>query len=142
VVTTFVFPQTANHAFLGTATLLLGQSKILLDAQEDLLTAIPGSIAPESPKMLRLRATRVSMFTIHQKRGFFSGCVSLSASDRSSLKVTQQGKFINAEFSWGRWNGDDARQLEEPLLSVITRLSGWWYSFLYFPDSNFFKMAF
>jgi hypothetical protein len=125
VVTTFVFPQTANHAFLGTVTLLLGQLKILLDAQEDLLAAIPGSINPESPKMLRLRATRVSMFTIHQKCGFCSGAVSLSVSDRPSLKVTQQGKFINAEFSWGRWNGDDARQLEEPLLSVITRLSGW-----------------
>jgi hypothetical protein len=38
-------------------------------------------------------------------------------------KVTQQGKFINAEFSWGRWNGDDARQLEEPLLAVILRMS-------------------
>jgi len=37
--------------------------------------------------------------------------------------VTQLGKFLNAEFSWGRWNGDDARQLEEPLLMVISRLS-------------------
>lgn len=142
MVTTFVFPQTANHAFLGTVTLLLGQSKILLDAQEDLLTADPGSITPENPEMLQLRATRVSMFTIHQKCGFFSGGVSLSVSDRPSIKVTQQGKFINAEFSWGRWNGDDARQLEEPLLSVITRLSRWWCSSLCFPDSNCFKMAF
>ena len=142
VVTTFVFPQTANHAFLGTVTHLLGQTKILLDVQEDLLTAIPGSIAPESPRMLRLKATRVSMFTIHQKCGFFSGGVPLSVSDRPSLKVTQQGKFINAEFSRGRWNGDDAKQLEEPLLRVITRLSGWWCSSLGFPDSNLFKMAF
>lgn len=142
MVTTFVFPQTANHAFLGTVTLLLGQSKILLEAQEDLLTAIPGSITPESPKVLQLRAARVSMFTIHQKCAFFSGGVPLSVSDCPSLKVTQQGKFINAEFSWGRWNGDDARQLEEPLLRVITRLSGWWCPSLGFPNSDFFKMAF
>ena len=142
VVTIFVFPQTANHAFLGTVTLLLSQSKILLDAQEDLLTAVPGSLSPRSPKFLQLRATRVSMFTIHQKCGFLAGNVSLSVSNRPSLKVTQQGKFINAEFSWGRWNGDDARQLEEPLLGVISRLSERWYSSLCFPDPNFSKMAF
>jgi hypothetical protein len=126
VVTIFVFPQTANHAFLGIVTLLLGQMKVLLDAQEDLLTAVPGSISPESPKILQLKAIRASMFTIHQKCAFFPGSVSLSVSDHPSLKVTQMGKFINAEFSWGRWNGDDARQLEEPLLGVISRLSGWW----------------
>jgi hypothetical protein len=40
-------------------------------------------------------------------------------------EVTQLGKFVNAEFSWGRWNGDDARQLEEPLLMIISRMSGW-----------------
>jgi hypothetical protein len=56
---------------LGTATRLLGQMKLLLDAQEDLLTAVPGSIAPGTPKFLQLRTTRISMFTIHQ------GCTSL-----------------------------------------------------------------
>jgi len=71
VVTICVFPQTAHHAFLGTITLLLGQMKVLLDAQEDLLTAAPGSITPGSPKALQLRATRVSMFTIHQGCMFF-----------------------------------------------------------------------
>jgi Putative ER transporter, 6TM, N-terminal len=72
VVTILVFPRTANHAFLETATLLLSQIKLLLDAQEDLLTSAPGSITPGSPKYLRLRATRVSMFTIHR------GCTFLS----------------------------------------------------------------
>ena len=78
VVTIFVFPQTANHAFLGTVTLLLGQMKVLVDAQEDLLSAVPESISPESPKILRLRATRASMFTIRQKCAFFSSSVSPS----------------------------------------------------------------
>ncbi|KAI0300497.1 hypothetical protein B0F90DRAFT_1723438 [Multifurca ochricompacta] len=105
VVTIFVFPQTANHAFLGTVTLLLGQLKVLLDAQEDLLAIAPGSITPEDPKISRLRAIRASMFAIYQG-------------------LTFQGKFINAEFSWGRWNGDDARRLEGPLLSVISRTNG------------------
>lgn len=54
------------------------------------------------------------------------------------LQVTQLGKFLNAEFSWGRWNGDDARQLEEPLLMVVSRLS---MSFIFplVPDSHFFR---
>lgn len=74
VVTIFVFPRTGNYAFLGTVTLLLGQMKVLLDAQEDLLTSAPGSIAPGSPKALQWRATRVSMFTTHQGRTFMSLC--------------------------------------------------------------------
>ena len=72
VVTIFVFPRTAHHTFLGTVTRLLGQIKLLLDAQEDLLTAVPGSITPGSAKALHLRATRVSMFTIHQGRTLVS----------------------------------------------------------------------
>jgi hypothetical protein len=75
VVTIFVFPRTGNYAFLGTVTLLLGQMKVLLDAQEDLLTSVPGSIAPGSPKALQWRATRVSMFTTHQGRTFMSLCI-------------------------------------------------------------------
>jgi hypothetical protein len=71
VVTICVFPQTAHHAFLGTVALLLRQLKVILDAQEDLLTEAPGSITPGSPKASQLRATRLSMFTIHQGRTFF-----------------------------------------------------------------------
>ena len=77
VVTIFVFPRTAHHTFMGTVTRLLGQIKLLLDAQEDLLTSAPGSITPGSPKSLQLRATRISMFTIHQGRTFMSIYVKL-----------------------------------------------------------------
>jgi Putative ER transporter, 6TM, N-terminal len=79
VVTIFIFPRTAHHAFLGTVTLLLGQMKVLLDAQEDLLTSAPGSIPPGSPKALQWGATRVSMFTIHQGRTFVLLCVIITA---------------------------------------------------------------
>jgi Putative ER transporter, 6TM, N-terminal len=72
VVTIFVFPRTAHSAFLGTVTQLLNKMKLLLDAQEDLLVAVPGSINPGSSKALQLRALRVSMFTIHQGRTFFN----------------------------------------------------------------------
>jgi len=126
VVTIFIFPQTAHSAFLGTATRLLSQMKLLLDAQEDLLTAVPGSIAPGTSKFLQLRATRILMFTIHQGRTSlltYMSYASLIEPNRGPSEVVLQGKFINAEFSRGRWNGDDAKRLEEPLFSVISRMS-------------------
>ena len=39
------------------------------------------------------------------------------------LSVAGTSKFITLEFSYGRWNGDDVKGLEEPLLGVISRLS-------------------
>ena len=30
--------------------------------------------------------------------------------------------FINLEFSYGRWNGDDVRGLEEPMIALVTRV--------------------
>lgn len=33
-----------------------------------------------------------------------------------------QKQFLNLEFSWGRWNGDDIKDLLEPLQIVATRL--------------------
>ena len=31
--------------------------------------------------------------------------------------------FVNAEFSRGRWNGDDSKALEEPCRLLVTRTS-------------------
>ena len=36
--------------------------------------------------------------------------------------------FINLEFSRGKWNGDDVRALEEPLLMVVSRAGALDYS--------------
>lgn len=33
--------------------------------------------------------------------------------------------FINLEFSRGKWNGDDVRDLEEPLLALVIRVCKW-----------------
>lgn len=34
-----------------------------------------------------------------------------------------QKQFLNVEFSWGRWNGDDIKDMLEPMQIVATRLS-------------------
>ena len=51
-----------------------------------------------------------------------------------------QGKFINAEFSCGRWNGDDAKQLGEPLRVVLFRMSTFLHPSL-LRNVIFFQMA-
>lgn len=30
--------------------------------------------------------------------------------------------FLNLEFSWGKWNGDDIKELEKPLAGVVSRI--------------------
>lgn len=30
-------------------------------------------------------------------------------------------KFIGAEFSWGKWNAEDIKALQEPLIVVVNR---------------------
>jgi hypothetical protein len=34
---------------------------------------------------------------------------------------------LKSEFSVGRWNGDDASRLADPLLAVISRISTYFY---------------
>ena len=36
--------------------------------------------------------------------------------------VDGQLKFINAEFSWGKWSGTDLKALSKPLLGVVSRI--------------------
>jgi hypothetical protein len=37
------------------------------------------------------------------------------------LAVLASTKFINAEFSWGKWNAEDVEGLQEPLNVVLNR---------------------
>ena len=37
--------------------------------------------------------------------------------------VAPKSDLINAEFSYGRWNGDDAKSLEEPVRILVARMS-------------------
>lgn len=39
--------------------------------------------------------------------------------------------LINLEFSWGKWNGDDVKTLEEPLLEIVVRIGVLPCSFLF-----------
>jgi hypothetical protein len=40
----------------------------------------------------------------------------------NSTIVMAKSGFINLEFNWGRWNGDDVRSLEEPLVALVVRV--------------------
>lgn len=105
VVIVLVFPETMNHAFLHTVSELLTHMSTILKMQDDVLSATPGDFAADSPKLAKLRGTRLGMISKQQQ-------------------LATQSKFLGAEFSWGRWNGEDAKGLEEPLLAVSSRING------------------
>ena len=121
VVIVLVFPETMNHAFLHTVSELLTHMSTILKMQDDVLSATPGDFAADSPKLAKLRGTRLGMISKQQQREFKAS--RLYQRHAYISLVATQSKFLGAEFSWGRCNGEDAKGLEEPLLAVSSRIS-------------------
>ncbi|KAI0041578.1 hypothetical protein FA95DRAFT_677065 [Auriscalpium vulgare] len=105
VVIICVFPETVNHAFMDAVSALLSKIEFMVQGQERVLSAEVEDFVTEHEIVAQLRANRTAMFTIYE-----------------GIKL--QSKFINIEFSFGRWNGDDNNGLVSPLLSVISRING------------------
>ncbi|KAI0683238.1 hypothetical protein BC835DRAFT_1423494 [Cytidiella melzeri] len=104
VVILFIFPESANHAALVTATALTGKLKGLVDTQAKILEATPEDLAPGKPIPSALQAGIVGMLA--QIQGFAAGTA-----------------FIGAEFSWGKWNAEDVTGLQRPLTTIISRMA-------------------
>ncbi|KAI0055431.1 hypothetical protein BV25DRAFT_1833168 [Artomyces pyxidatus] len=105
VVIIVVFPETVNHAYLATVSVLLRKIEFMLAAQEDVLSTKLDNIKAQDDTVTKLGAARAASFSIYQG-------------------LTLQSKFINLEFSFGKWNGDDALTLEKPLMGIISRING------------------
>ncbi|KAI0070747.1 hypothetical protein K474DRAFT_1631398 [Panus rudis PR-1116 ss-1] len=110
IVILLVFPETVNHAFLVGTSGLLGQIQGLIEMQEQVLTTSPNELGENSPLVGKVRGSRAAIVGVYKQ-------------------LTQTSNFMGVEFSWGKWNGEDVRGLEEPLLGVISRL-GAFQSFL------------
>ena len=41
----------------------------------------------------------------------------------TACEVGMKSALINVEFSFGRWSGDDAKAIEEPLKVLVSRMS-------------------
>lgn len=108
----------------------LGQVKTLIKMESTVLESDPEDLAPGKPLMVKIAGIRAAVlgtqkacrflcfFLVGAKTGIFF---------RLTLVVAVMAKsgFINLEFSWGKWNGDDIRALEEPLLALAIRVCEW-----------------
>ncbi|KAI0646345.1 hypothetical protein C8Q79DRAFT_909612 [Trametes meyenii] len=99
----FVFPESLNHSYLHSSAELLDKLKGILAVQEDVLSADPHDVVPGSPLATKTTLARVGMIQQLQQ-------------------LMAQKHFLNLEFSWGRWNGDDIKDLLEPISTVATRM--------------------
>jgi len=104
VVTCTVFPETMNYSCLSSTSAQLALIKALIAVQDTILESSADDLAPGKPIMDKIRDMR---------QAIIGGQKALMA----------KSVFINLEFSWGRWNGDDIRSLEEPLMALVTRVS-------------------
>ncbi|KAJ7463697.1 hypothetical protein FB451DRAFT_1352935 [Mycena latifolia] len=99
--TIFVFPETMSHATMDAVAAQLARVQKLIEMQDGVLAAQP---ADRPPLIATFRALRALVITTQQQLSATSG-------------------FLALEFSWGRWNGDDVRSLEEPTVALITRVA-------------------
>lgn len=81
----------------------MAQLKALIAIQETVLNSTPEELGPDTPLLAKITGMRAAVL---------AGQKALQA--KSGL--------INLEFSYGRWNGDDVRELEEPMLGLVTRV--------------------
>ncbi|KAJ7186248.1 hypothetical protein B0H12DRAFT_1173827 [Mycena haematopus] len=104
ITTIFVFPETMCHAQMDTLVDQLGRLQTLVEMQDEVLIAKPEDLTQEAPLIARFKTLRALVITTQRQLAATAGMLSL-------------------EFSWGRWNGDDLRSLEEPTITLITRVS-------------------
>ncbi|KZP19305.1 hypothetical protein FIBSPDRAFT_1045659 [Athelia psychrophila] len=105
VLTVLVFPETMNHACMKATVSQMAQLQALIAVQEAVLDSRVENLAPGTPLLAQIGGMRSAVL---------AGQKALMA----------KSGFINLEFSYGRWNGDDVRELEEPMLGLVTRAAG------------------
>ncbi|KAI0266396.1 hypothetical protein BC834DRAFT_969435 [Gloeopeniophorella convolvens] len=101
----FLFPETVNHLYLNVISLILGKVKAMLASQDGILSPQPGDFGPGCPKLKALAGTRIALATMYQ--------------NLTGLKM-----YLESEFSFGRWSGDDLMAISDPVLAVIARING------------------
>ncbi|KAH9849321.1 hypothetical protein C2E23DRAFT_870653 [Lenzites betulinus] len=99
-----IFPESLNHSYLCSAAELVDKFKGILLMQDDVLRTNPQDIVPGSPMAIKTNMARGAVVQQLQQ-------------------LMGQKQFLNVEFSWGRWNGDDIKDMLEPMQIVATRLS-------------------
>ncbi|KAF7972398.1 hypothetical protein HWV62_18046 [Athelia sp. TMB] len=105
LLTVCVFPETMNHSCMQSTIGQMAQLKALIALQETVLDSQPEDLGPGKPLMLKIIGMRSALLA-------------------GQKALMGKSGFINLEFSYGRWNGDDVRGLEEPMIALVTRVAG------------------
>ncbi|KAJ7235265.1 hypothetical protein C8J57DRAFT_1572433 [Mycena rebaudengoi] len=102
--TFLVFPETMSHSALDTAEQQLGRILSLIQMQADVLGAADAKeLSADARLIKKFRDVRALVIGTQQQLVATSG-------------------FLALEFTWGKWNGDDVRSLEGPMITLITRV--------------------
>ncbi|KAJ7619832.1 hypothetical protein DFH06DRAFT_1482861 [Mycena polygramma] len=99
--TVFVFPETMCHAAMDTLVLQLARVQQLVEMQDEVLAG--NSSTMSTALVERFKALRAQVIGAQRQLSATSGMLAL-------------------EFTWGRWNGNDIRALEEPTVTLIIRV--------------------
>jgi hypothetical protein len=121
-----IFPETVNYVYLGIVSTTLDKVQTMLSMQDHLLSPQPGDFGPTCPKFKTLLQLRVAVAGMFQTSDYpFYHLLTLAFTP--SLSVLTLTVHLKSEFSFGRWNGDDASRLADPLLAIISRISAYFY---------------
>ncbi|KII87451.1 hypothetical protein PLICRDRAFT_163585 [Plicaturopsis crispa FD-325 SS-3] len=108
VTTTFIFPESMNHVCMRDTSALLEKLRTMLQLQDAVLSADldgKGTLKPDGALMTKIKGLRAAVIG-------------------GQKLLMAKSVFINLEFSVGKWNGDDVRALEKPLLAIVSRCAG------------------
>ena len=116
----FIFPETMNHEYLTDITDVMRQLKDYVNFQDRILSSAPDEIIEDEGKVVSKAVGARAMLL-----AAVNACKSVSVSVltlNELFAVSAKSALINAEFSYGRWNGNDAKALEIPLKDAVARI--------------------
>ncbi|KAK7062721.1 hypothetical protein VNI00_000209 [Paramarasmius palmivorus] len=103
ITTIFVFPESMSHSYLSTTCEQLGRIKDLVALQDEVLRSSPAELGSSTnPIIAKTKGLRALIIGTQKQLLALSG-------------------FLSLEFSWGRFNSDDVRDLLEPMLGLTAR---------------------
>ncbi|EPS95103.1 hypothetical protein FOMPIDRAFT_1038634 [Fomitopsis schrenkii] len=115
-----VFPETLNHATLTSTITLMEQIEGLVNLQEEVL-----SVGTQSSDSNTEKGPAETM-----EEAFSDGAPLMEklAGARDAMIGTAKAfggqlPMLNLEFSWGKWSGDDIKNLAKPLGGVVSRVA-------------------
>jgi hypothetical protein len=113
----------------------LSRLKGLIEVQQEVLESNPADLAPGLRLVESLKAQRTEIIVKQQQcMNYIPEFLLFQTIDHAT--VTSTSGPIDLEFSVGKWNGSDVRELEEPLLALVIRVGGCDITYLCITDPN------